>query len=428
LKNNQHLASLKLVFEIKAIILKQKVRKIKMIKKLSQRIFLLIMISLSTLIIGVIILFAILNYNNTINSRVSMMDRFAGENVRKNDEQKPPEENEKEIIELDIEGVYNIIIENSKVIQSYDVEQNKTIEEYALKLSEKNKETGIIGNYVFKVRRAKDNRIYVTLMEDENAVLQIQKIIGFSVILSIISIFIIYGVAKKSSQMIVNPVKETFEKQKQFISDASHELKTPLAVIEANADVLENDVGKNKWLTYIQTEVESMNKLINELLLLAKIENVDNIKEYNQFDVAKEANIIISMFESMAYEKNIKLNSNIQENVILNGNKEDIEHILSTLIDNAIKHTDKEKEIVVELKKEKNEIIMQVKNIGNPIPEEEKNKIFERFYRIDKARNRQEKRYGLGLAIAKSTVEKYHGKIDVDYKDGFTIFKVTIPT
>jgi signal transduction histidine kinase len=427
LKNNQHLASLKLVFEIKAIILKQKVRKIKMIKKLSQRIFLLIMISLSTLIIGVIILFAILNYNNTINSRVSMMDRFAGENVRKNDEQKPPEENEKEIIELDIEGVYNIIIENSKVIQSYDVEQNKTIEEYALKLSEKNKETGIIGNYVFKVRRAKDNRIYVTLMEDENAVLQIQKIIGFSVILSIISIFIIYGVAKKSSQMIVNPVKETFEKQKQFISDASHELKTPLAVIEANADVLENDVGKNKWLTYIQTEVESMNKLINELLLLAKIENVDELKNYKDFDMSKETEIIVSMFESMAYEKNILLKCNLQDGIIINGNKEDIEHIVSTLVDNAIKHTENSKEVIVELSKDKNNIILQVKNIGQPIPENEREKIFERFYRIDKSRNRSEKRYGLGLAIAKSTIQKYNGDIEVSYKNGFTIFKVTIP-
>ena len=78
--------------------------------------------------------------------------------------------------------------------------------------------------------------------------------------------------------MIVKPVEETFEKQKQFISDASHELKTPLAVIEANADVLENEIGKNKWINYIQNEAESMNKLINELLLLAKIENIDNIK------------------------------------------------------------------------------------------------------------------------------------------------------
>ena len=93
----------------------------------------------------------------------------------------------------------------------------------------------------------------------------------------------------------------------------------------------------------------------------------------------------------------------------------------------AIKHTNKDEKTIVELTKERNEIILQVKNKGEEIPEEERNKIFERFYRVDKARNRQEKRYGLGLAIAKNLVEKYKGKIEVLYKNGFTIFKVSIP-
>lgn len=181
-------------------------------------------------------------------------------------------------------------------------------------------------------------------------------------------------------------------------------------------------------MKYIQNEIQSMNKLINELLLLAKIENIDNLKDFKQFNVSKETEIIVSMFESMAYERNVKLISNIQENITMNGNKEDLEHILSTLIDNAIKHTESQKEVVVDLSKEKSEIIMQVKNRGEAIPEEEKEKIFERFYRIDKSRNRNEKRYGLGLSIAKSTAEKYKGNIEVSYKNGFTIFKVTIPT
>lgn len=398
-----------------------------MIKKLSKRIFLLIMVSLSTIILGIILLFAILNYTNTISSRVTMMDRFAtGQTLRKNIDEKPPEEVNKEKVEISIEGVYNIVVQDSKVIQSSDTAQEK-IEEYAIKVSNKKTESGIIGDYIYKVRRTKEGKAHITFMEDKNAVLHIQTMIGFSILLSIVSLVIIYAIAKKASKMIVKPVEETFEKQKQFISDASHELKTPLAVIEANADVLENEVGKNKWLGYIQTETESMNKLINELLLLAKIENVDDIKEYKTFDVSKEANIIVSMFESMAYEKKVKLSSNIQENVMLNGNKEDIEHIISTLLDNAIKHTEPEKEVLVELTKEKNEIIMQLKNMGEKIPEEEIEKIFERFYRIDKARNRKEKRYGLGLAIAKSTVEKYNGKIEVLHKEGFTIFKVTLP-
>ena len=170
-----------------------------------------------------------------------------------------------------------------------------------------------------------------------------------------------------------------------------------------------------------------MNKLINELLLLAKIENVDNLKEYKPFNLSKEVEIILSMFESMAYEKQVIIKNDIASDITMNGNKEDIEHIVSTLTDNAIKHTEAKKEVAVELKKERNEIILEVKNMGDPIPEEERDKIFERFYRVDKSRNRKEKRYGLGLAISKSIIQKYNGKIEVSYKDNFTVFKVMIP-
>ena len=121
------------------------------------------------------------------------------------------------------------------------------------------------------------------------------------------------------------------------------------------------------------------------------------------------------------------LKTKIQENIDFVGSREDVKHILSTLIDNAIKHTKKKDEITVGLNKERNEIILQVKNMGEPIPKEERERIFERFYRVDKARNRAEKRYGLGLPIAKSIVEKYGGTIEVECKNGITNFIVKIP-
>ena len=329
--------------------------------------------------------------------------------------------------EFNIDGLYRVIIQNSVIINGSENLTNNEIDEYVLKILKRNNEKGIIDNYIYSVNNINKNTTVISMIKDENTVSHIRITIIFSIIMSVISLGIIYIIAKKLSKTIVKPVEETFEKQKQFISDASHELKTPLAVIEANSDVLEDKVGENKWIDYIQNETESMNKLINELLLLAKIENVGNIKEYKELNLSKEIEIILSMFESVAYEKGVTIESNINEKIFLNGNKEDVEHIVSTLTDNAIKHTKPENEIVVNLKKEKNEIIFEVKNIGNPIPEKEREKIFERFYRIDKSRNRKEKRYGLGLAIAKTTVEKYKGKIEVDYKDGFTIFKVIIP-
>lgn len=393
-----------------------------MIKKLSKRICWIITIALSIIVVGIILLFTILNYRNTINTATIMMDRFTNRDIKKNVDGNK----EIEVDKPTIEGVYYVQIEDSHVISNSNIVQDKTIEEYALKVSKKHNESGIIGNYIYKVRRIKENQTNVMLIENEEAISHSQKIIITAIIISGVSLIIIYIIAKKISKFIVQPVEETFEKQKQFISDASHELKTPLAVIEANADVLEGEVGKNKWMDYIQNEIQSMDKLINELLLLTKIENVDNIQERKIFDVSKETEMTISMFESMAYERNVKLSSNIQKNIVINGNKEDIEHILSILIDNAIKHTESGNEVIVELSKEKNELIIQVKNEGKEIPEKERKKIFERFYRIDKSRNRNEKRYGLGLAIAKSTVKKYNGNIKVLYKDGFTIFKVNL--
>ena len=244
-----------------------------------------------------------------------------------------------------------------------------------------------------------------------------------SIIIGALGIVIIFVIAKKLSTTIVQPVENTFEKQKQFISDASHELKTPLAVIEANADVLQDKVGENKWITYIQNEIQSMNKLVNDLLVLARMEN-QTTSNNQKFNLSKEVEMSVSVFESMIYEKKIMLETKINEGIEFNGDKEDIKHIISILIDNAIKHTEENGKIIVNTLKEKNNIKIEVKNQGAPIPEEERQKIFERFYRVDKARSRSEKRYGLGLSIAKGIVEKYNGTISVSCKDGFTSFIV----
>ena len=400
-----------------------------MIEKLRKRIFYLVFISISIIVLGVIILFAILNYHNTINTAVMMINRMTQIGLFREMDAIPEQKNIENKREID--GIYHITVKDGSI--NNDIQNNddidEKIKEYALEISKKNvrDDSGIKGNYIYNVRKRGENTFEITFMENEDAITHANSILLVSVVLCLLSLIAIYIGAKKISRTIVKPVGETFEKQKQFISDASHELKTPLAVIEANADVLENELQDNKWIKYIQNEIESMNKLINELLMLAKIENIDSIRELKQINLSKELEIIISMFESMAYEKEIKIDSDIKEDVMLKANKEDIEHIVSTLLDNAIKHTEYKKQVIVELNKEKNDIIIQVKNYGDPIPEEEREKIFERFYRIDKSRNRKEKRYGLGLAIAKSTVEKYNGKIQVSYKDHFTIFKVNIP-
>ena len=401
-----------------------------MVKKLKSKIFYFLMIFLTVITIGIILIFTIYNYNNTINTSTFFIDRVYGLNTKENNKNKDKEEFEdvREQSQItEIEGFYSILIKNDKIISDNKNLITEEIEKYALEASNKKSENGIVGNYIYSIKSDKEEKI-VMLVENEEAIMHIKILIIVAIVISVISVIIVYIIAKRISETIVKPVEDTFSKQKEFISDASHELKTPLAVIEANADVLESKIGKNKWINYIQNEIESMDKLINELLLLTKMENIDSIKEKEEFNLSQETELCISLFESMAYEKNIRIDTHIEKNIKLTGNKEDVKHILSTLIDNAIKHTKSNDKIEINLNKIKENIEIEIKNIGEEIPQEEREKIFERFYRIDKAHNREEKRYGLGLAIAKSTVEKYNGKIEVGYQDGYTIFLVKLPT
>ena len=392
-----------------------------MIDKLRKKIFWIIQISLSVIILGIITLFTTFSYRNTITSSTMFMDRLEGrEEIKEN---KP-----KDFSELKndryIEGVYKVEVNNNNASSKLD-NVNDEIKNYAIEVSNRRFDEGYIGNYIYKVRNIGINGKEVTLIESENTIKQLKATIIISIVIGILGLIIIYLIAQKISKTIVKPVEESFEKQKQFISDASHELKTPLAVIEANADVLQDKVGENKWITYIQNEVQSMDKLVNDLLVLARMEKT-NTSNNQKFDLSKEVQMSVSVFESMIYEKKIKLETNINEGIEFVGDKEDIKHVISILLDNGIKHTEENNKIIVNLLKEKNNIKIEVKNQGEPIPEEERKKIFERFYRVDKARNRSEKRYGLGLSIAKGIVEKYNGNIYATSKEGFTSFIVKI--
>lgn len=397
-----------------------------MINRLRKKIFWIIQLSLSIIILGVIIVFAGFSYQNTITSSTMLMDKIEGREDIKSDKPKEPDSmrTDEDPFMINVEGVYKIEVSNNNVIkESYSVTDE--IRDYAIKLSKSNSEEGYIGNYIYKIRKVGNNGKEITLMENQDIIRRLKITVLLAVAIGVAGIFVVCIIAKKISKTIVQPVEDSFEKQKQFVSDASHELKTPLAVIEANADVLHDKVGDNKWITYIQNEVQSMDKLVNDLLVLSRMENTNNIN-YQKFDLSKEVQMSVAVFESMIFEKGIELQTNINEGIYFNGDKEDIKHIVSIIMDNAIKHTEKNNKIMVNVEKEKNDIKIEIINQGQPIPADEQEKIFERFYRVDKARNRNEKRYGLGLAIAKGIVDKYKGTIKAGSKEEFTSFTVKL--
>jgi signal transduction histidine kinase len=239
----------------------------------------------------------------------------------------------------------------------------------------------------------------------------------FFVVLELIFILI----AKLISHWISRPVEEAFNKQKEFIADASHELKTPLSVITASAEALEKSPKEKKWLTNIKNESDRMNNLIIDLLDLAKLEN-GNI-ELSNGNLSKIVELSVLTFEGIAFEKNIKFDYHITDNINMKMNENSIKQLLEILLDNAIKHSKEKGKIEINLK-ETNNIELTVSNLGDEIPKGEEEKIFERFYRVDKSRNRNDNRYGLGLSIAKNIVTLHNGVIKAYSKNGKTTFQI----
>lgn len=237
-------------------------------------------------------------------------------------------------------------------------------------------------------------------------------------IVALIMLFVIFFISKLFANKAIAPIKETFDKQKQFIADASHELKTPLAVIGTNVDVLlanDDDTIRNqgKWLLYIQSEVERMGKLTNDLLYLTQMDYSDARSIFSKVNLSEAVENVILTMEAVIFENSIFLDYDITPNLMVNGNLEQLKQVAMILLDNALKYTNPNGKVNISLKKHNNNAILFISNTGNGIPPDNLPKIFDRFYRVDKSRSRESGGYGLGLAIAKAIVEQHKGRISV---------------
>ena len=304
------------------------------------------------------------------------------------------------------------------------VHTDTDLERLAKRIIKGEKNNGTESNLAF-YKVDKGGYILVAFMDNtvinESAMTLLRYTLIFGGVAMVAFFFLSVYLARK----IVNPLEESYQKQKQFISDAGHELKTPVSVVNANAELLSRELGDNQWLQNIQHENERMGMLVGQLLDLARTENVTPQMEHINFSrlVAGEA----LPFESVAFEKGLTLNSNITNDIGVIGNSTQLKQIVSILLDNAIRHSKGQGEVRLTLTKEHGLAKLSVINKGDEIPEEQREQIFERFYRVDTARNGEDKHYGLGLAIAKAIATSHKGCIEVLCYHGFVEFKVQIP-
>ncbi|WP_340031451.1 HAMP domain-containing sensor histidine kinase [Paenibacillus sp. FSL K6-1122] len=235
-------------------------------------------------------------------------------------------------------------------------------------------------------------------------------------VVGLVMLIVIYFLSRYFANRSISPVREAFEKQKQFIGDASHELKTPLAIINTNADVLlanQEDTIANqaKWLHYIKSETERMTGLTNDLLYLTQMDDSRSTMIHAKFNMSDAVESIILPMEAVIFEKNISLDYNIEPNLTVHGNSEQIKQVILILLDNAVKYSGPKGAVNVTLQKQNNDVMLAVSNTGEGIAPEHLDRIFDRFYRTDSSRARKHGGHGLGLAIARSIVDQHKGEV-----------------
>lgn len=257
--------------------------------------------------------------------------------------------------------------------------------------------------------------------KDSRQLLFISVLSGGAVFIFVI--ILIYFISGKA----VSPIRESYEKQKEFISNASHELKMPITVITATTELMEKKNGSDRLLNCIQVQSEKMSRLVNEMLVLTRLSNSEKQSvDFKQFDISRTVGNAVLYFESRAFEENKRICSDIQENLMYTGSQDKIDELTGILLDNALKYSDESSDIKISLHMENGNIIISCENSCSNFDPGDIPHLFDRFYRGDKSHSAEKEGFGLGLSIAKEIVSAHKGNIKAEYKGNNVIFTVKL--
>ena len=291
-----------------------------------------------------------------------------------------------------------------------------TANQYAQRIFKKGSRSGFIGDYRYLLCNPDIEGNYLIIFRDCGASLaNFRNFRNISIVVSLICLLVVGTLVFFASGRVIRPVAESYEKQKRFITDAGHEIKTPLAIITADADVLEmeNDgASENEWLTDIKLQVSRLSALTQDLITLSKMEETSTTLTMTDLDLSSLTRTQANSFTSVATAGNKTISSQIDENIHIQGDKKAIESLLSIVLDNAVKYSPENGHIDVRLTRARKGALLEVINdTKETISEEECRNMFERFYRTDSSRNSETGGHGIGLSLARAIVEKHRGRI-----------------
>lgn len=296
--------------------------------------------------------------------------------------------------------------------------------DYAQDVLDKGNDRGWYSHYRYKVYDTSLGSA-VVFVDGSSNLSSLYQSLGITLVVLISASLVILLLIALISKRVMKPVAESYEKQKQFITDANHELKTPLTLILTNLDIAQQELGENEWLEDIRAEGQRMTGLVNQLVALSRMDEDARPVELRKLAFSELVSDTVSEFAPLIAQKQKQLQVQIDPGIICTGDEVLLRRVVSILMDNAAKYCDDGGTITVRLQKQR-QVVLQVENTYAQVGNVPLNKLFDRFYRADKARTYTGS-FGIGLSMAKSIAEKHHGQICAYQKDSATIgFKFTL--
>lgn len=405
-----------------------------MIKRLRKNIILVNILLVGTVILLIFAAVCINSYSSAKTELERSMNMIAERSL--DDYKRPPEkfgEKKHDNQPSQLNSYITVAVDYEGNILSRQ-ESNATIDEDILSNSvseaiSSDKQVGEIGEYnLTYVKNEQIDRIIIVFADNSSVYSTLRNTILVCLGLFLASMAVIFLISLALSGIAVNPVKAAWNKQKQFVADASHELKTPLTVILANNNIMMSHKNSKvedeiKWLQSTEDEAQHMKKLIDQMLFLAKSDAESSKTELTKVNVSEIIEAASLNFEPIAFEKGILLDCEIEPDIIADSNATMLNQLSHILIDNAVKYSASSGIVKIKLLSRNDKLIFSVNNYSNVISKEEIAHIFDRFYRAEKSRTT--KGYGLGLSIAQNITNCIGGKISVESsEDKGTTFSV----
>lgn len=338
-----------------------------------------------------------------------------------------PENDEKDKSRFSVETpfetrYFTVTVDENGEVTDCDLDRiaavdEETAEEYTQTAQQKNKTTEFQGIYRYRVTETEDGAKYVFL-DCRREISNFRTVLVTTISVSLLGLAAVFVLVVIFSRMVFRPVEESIQKQKRFITDASHELKTPLTIIDANTEVMEMESGESQWTKSTRKQIQRLSGLVQQLVTLSRLDEEKGLEEKCEFNLSEAVSECVQPYESLAQTREKNLTLNIEENLTYTGDERSIRQLAGILMDNAVKYSSENGNITLTLKRKGKKLFLEVYNDADDLPQGKLDVLFERFYRLDSSRNSGTGGSGIGLSVAKAIVQAHKGKITAENKNG----------